>query len=236
MNKAPVTCCPEDSLASVAEKMWKHDCGIVPVVDPDGRVVALVTDRDICMAAWSQGAPLSSIPVRAAMSKQVHAVRSDDLPRVAETMMREKQVRRLPVVEDGGRLIGLLSLNDLARAASAGTDGITTDEVLRTLAAIGERRPPAAAEAEPAAGAGGLRVELRHQLAELEALRDTIRVRLHLAGMEVRDGLADLEPKIDRLEREIAGATEDAGSRIVKSIEQLKRSLRSLREKAGARA
>lgn len=114
----PVTTCHVDDLLSTpAQLMWDRDVGAVPVVDADGRLVGMITDRDICMAALMQGRPPDDIPVRTAMAKQVFACSPDAPIAEAEAIMRDKQVRRVPVIDADGRLVGMLSLNDLAREA-----------------------------------------------------------------------------------------------------------------------
>ncbi len=120
LMKRPVrTCQSEDSLDWVAEIMWEADCGCLPVVDGEERLVAVVTDRDICMAAHFQGGPLYALKVRGAMSKQVFACHPQDAIADAENIMRSNQIRRLPVVDEENRVVGILSLNDLALEASA---------------------------------------------------------------------------------------------------------------------
>jgi CBS domain-containing protein len=132
----------QDTLNIAAQKMWDRDCGVVPVVGGDGRLVGIITDRDICMAAWSKGQLLSTIPVEDAMSKQVFSVRPDQDVDLAERLMAEKQVRRVPVVDANDKPIGILSMNDVAReAARAGgrlKEGI--GRALQTLAAICQSR------------------------------------------------------------------------------------------------
>jgi len=111
-----VKCCSEfSSLNTAAQLMWDNDIGCVPVVDKDGRVIGMVTDRDICMAAYTQGGPLTSTLVTGAMSKQLFSCAPDDGLDFAEKLMREKQVRRLPAIDAKGHLAGIISLNDIAR-------------------------------------------------------------------------------------------------------------------------
>ncbi len=117
MTRDVQSCRAEDTLNVAARLMWDHDCGCLPVVDENEKVIAMITDRDICMAAYTRGVPLAALRVAQAMSKQVHACRVDDSISVAEKIMREHQVRRLPVISADGVLVGILSLNDLAREA-----------------------------------------------------------------------------------------------------------------------
>ncbi|MGH9324519.1 MAG: CBS domain-containing protein [Vicinamibacteria bacterium] len=111
------TCRPYDGADQAARVMWEQDCGSVPVVDQDGRVVAMITDRDICIAALTQGRPIGEIRVSSAMSRKLWNCRPDDDVKDAEKVMRAHQVRRLPVVQVDGKLAGILSISDLARAA-----------------------------------------------------------------------------------------------------------------------
>lgn len=121
MTKSVNRCGVHQNLAEAAHVMWDGDCGFVPVVDLErGTLVGVVTDRDACMAAAIQGRSLSQIPVVDVMSKNVATIGADDsLERAVETM-GEHQLRRLPVVDAEGVLVGVLSMNDLFRAASRG--------------------------------------------------------------------------------------------------------------------
>jgi len=142
MTRTVKSCGVNDNLQRAAQLMWENDCGAVPVVDGEGRVVGMITDRDICMAAYTHGQPLWQLPVSDAMAKQVHGVRENDPLEVVETLMRRVRVRRVPVLDGDGRLKGILSMNDLARHAhrSAGrkANGLSGDSVVQTLAAICE--------------------------------------------------------------------------------------------------
>jgi len=138
------TCRPDDTLLSVAKLMWEGDCGCAPVVGPDGRVVGMITDRDIAMSEYLSGRPLASSTVAEAMSQTVHACRPDDSLYTAESLMRANRVRRLPVVDAEERVVGILSLNDIARAferpPSAGAQEVDARQVAETLACICEPR------------------------------------------------------------------------------------------------
>lgn len=142
MTQNPSSCRPSDHLDAAARLMWETDCGAVPIVDDGGRVVGMLTDRDVCMAAYTQGEPLRSIPVSVAMARDVVTCAAEDDVDVAEQAMRDARIRRLPVVDKDRRLVGMLSLNDLAREAiNKGHDGAPRSaDVTRTLAAISEPR------------------------------------------------------------------------------------------------
>lgn len=108
------TCRAHDSLNVAAQIMWECACGCVPVIDEQRRPVGFLTDRDICMAAYTQGAPLQALRVETAMARNVISCHADDEIANAARIMRETGVRRLPVVDRDGSLVGLLSLDDLA--------------------------------------------------------------------------------------------------------------------------
>jgi CBS domain-containing protein len=116
MTKPAVTCRQTETLNAAAELMWKFDCGAVPVTNDDGRLVGIITDRDICMATYTKGSSPNEIRVCDAMSK-VFACQPGDALETAERLMREKQVHRVPIVDGENRLVGLLSLSDLVRNA-----------------------------------------------------------------------------------------------------------------------
>lgn len=118
MTTAVKSCAEYNTLNTAAQMMWDHDLGCVPVLDREGHVIGILTDRDICMSAYIQGVPLTGALVTSAMSKRVFACRPEDDVAVAEKLMREKQVHRLPVVDADAWLVGLISLNDIAREAA----------------------------------------------------------------------------------------------------------------------
>jgi CBS domain-containing protein len=134
MTSPAVTVQPSDTLAHAAHLLWNHDCGSLPVVDKEGRVGAMVTDRDVCIAAWSTGKPLAELRVRDAMSKSVVSARADDTLALAVDRMAMHQVHRLPVVDEHERPIGMLSLNDLARRGDK--DPEVGKRTLQALAAV----------------------------------------------------------------------------------------------------
>lgn len=97
--------------------MRDRDCGSIVVVDEHRRPIAVLTDRDICLAALRTGRPLAAIDVQSAMSKRLFTCRIGDTIEQAEQTMSLHQVRRLPVVDARGQLVGLLALDDIAREA-----------------------------------------------------------------------------------------------------------------------
>lgn len=132
-----VKCCGLDTnLAAAAKIMWEGDCGAIPVTD-DGKVVGVITDRDICIAGATRSRAEGEIPVRDVISKTVYACAPSDDVRAALETMKTQRVRRLPVVGRDGRLTGIVSIHDIALQARSdrGTD-IPAADVLDTFIAI----------------------------------------------------------------------------------------------------
>jgi CBS domain-containing protein len=111
------TCQPDDTLRTAARIMCESDRGCVPVVDEWNRVVGMLTDRDICVAAYRHNQPLAELRVASVMATRIFACAPGESLGKAEAIMRDHQVRRLPVVSPVGELLGLLSLTDIAREA-----------------------------------------------------------------------------------------------------------------------
>lgn len=138
-----VSCCgPDETLERAAQIMWEQDCGCVPVIE-DERVVGMITDRDCCMAAYTKGQPLGAIRIGDVMARQVRHCGPRDAVTTVEERMRQYQIRRMPVIEEDGRLVGIVSLNDLALAAERArgeTGEPTPKEIADTLAVICHHR------------------------------------------------------------------------------------------------
>ncbi len=138
-----------EPLSTAARLMWDHDCGVLPVLeDNGGRVVGMITDRDICMAAWSRNVPPSAITAREAMSQGLVSCSPEDSISSAESAMRSRQVRRLPVLDQASNLVGILSVTDIARMAaqrSAARPGfeVSPEQVVDTLTMITNHQPEA---------------------------------------------------------------------------------------------
>lgn len=148
MTANPATCSPRDNLTTVAQQMWDFDCGVVPVVD-DGQLCGVITDRDICMALLFKGAPPAAVTVADVVNgRTVYSCAPDDEVAAALDLMRDYQVHRLPVIEDG-LLSGLLSLNDVVLEAgkeSGFEHRPTCDQVVDTMRGIcAHRQMPVAA-------------------------------------------------------------------------------------------
>jgi CBS-domain-containing membrane protein len=144
MTEAPVYCDESATLEDAVRLMWSHDVASVPVVDANDHVIGIVTARDVCLMALNLGRVLEEIPVGMAMSQPVMCCHADDPLCEVEGRMKWAKVRRLPVVGTSDRLVGMITLGDLARRAanpSSDREGetITPDEVAATLSAIAQR-------------------------------------------------------------------------------------------------
>jgi CBS domain-containing protein len=141
MKKHAITCTDGAVLSDATRLMWQHDIGFIPVVSAEsGTLVGVITDRDAIMAAWSQDKPVSQIPVRGVMCTRVVTCHPENDAFEAEQLMRKLQLRRLPVTSAQSALIGVVSLNDLARRAAREGDAWLEENVSVTLSAISEPR------------------------------------------------------------------------------------------------
>jgi CBS domain-containing protein len=139
MTKDVATVGTEDTAATAARKMWDCDCGALPVVDGGNKVIGMITDRDICMAAMHRDAAPSAFRAADAMSKRIFTITETDSLSTAEQLMRDNQVRRLPVVDGNGQARGILSLADVVRATELGagpSKPISSSDVTSTMARI----------------------------------------------------------------------------------------------------
>jgi CBS domain-containing protein len=103
---------------------------VIPIVDDKGKLVGVVTDRDVCMAAFTQGRALQELPIHIAMSRHIYSARPEQSTTEVLQLMRAKQVRRIPVVNADGHPVGIVSLNDLTRDAG------TSPKITEALGAI----------------------------------------------------------------------------------------------------
>ncbi len=115
MSQDFVVCHPHDTLSTAAGLMLNHSLQRLPVVGFEGKLIGIVSDRDICMAAYGQGKLLKNINVENIMEERIHSVdATDSLDRV-ERVMQETQICHVPVADNHHRIVGMLSLSDLIR-------------------------------------------------------------------------------------------------------------------------
>lgn len=115
MSKSVVSITPEESAALAARLLTRHNLGMLPVCGQDGRLVGVVTDRDIVTRCLAAGQDPSRVPVEDIMTRELETLSPQEEGEAALARMASCQVRRLPVVEEG-KVVGVLSLADLARS------------------------------------------------------------------------------------------------------------------------
>ena len=113
MRNSPKSCTPTTNLAAVTELLWTCGFGALPVVDSSGGVVGIITDRDICVALGTRDRRPSELVAEKVMSRQVATCRTVDEIHAALKIMQTRKVRRLPVVNEVGKLEGILCMSDL---------------------------------------------------------------------------------------------------------------------------
>jgi CBS domain-containing protein len=142
MTEPLLTCTPETSLAVAARQMGQANYGTLPVVDVHGRLVGIITDRDICLAVSRTNRNALNVAVHEVMTPNVFSALVDDDVHAALAMMKDARVRRLPVRDQSGRLTGMLSIEDLVVRAIE-RDGINAHEIVAALRAMCTRVPAA---------------------------------------------------------------------------------------------
>lgn len=114
MTSAPRSCQPEDPVERALEHMDAAECGAVPVVDGENRVIGIVTDRDILFGARANGGSLGGLTVERCMTPDPVTVLQDEKPKAVVKKMGKTRVRRVPVVDVDGKLVGIVAQADVA--------------------------------------------------------------------------------------------------------------------------
>ena len=142
MNSRVASCHPDASLAAAAGLMWENNCGQLPVVD-GGKVTAVITDRDICIALGTRNQRACDLKVSDVTCRAAVVCHPEDHLRSALQLMAAERVRRLPVVDSEGALVGVLSLEDVTLQARHHGDtdrpAVSFEDVMNTLRAIYHR-------------------------------------------------------------------------------------------------
>lgn len=121
---------PDEPVTELARRMKSEDIGSIPVGEDD-RLVGMVTDRDIALRAVADGRDIDGLTARDVMTDGVVWCRADDDIEEAAALMERRRIRRLPVIDENKRMIGIVSLGDMSHAADNGT----TAEVARAVSA-----------------------------------------------------------------------------------------------------
>ena len=130
MHKGVEWVSPETPVAAIATRMLKHDVGAIPIGEND-RLVGMVTDRDIAIRGLANGRDISKLTARDVMTKGVIWCWDSDNATDAARLMENKKIRRLPVIDDNKRMVGMLSLGDISHAVS----DQTAAEVIKAVSA-----------------------------------------------------------------------------------------------------
>ena len=117
MSHDVVTVYPEDRVGYAARLMRDYDCGALPVVDQEGRLIGMITDRDISMRLVANEADTHNTVVDDCMTDGAFACHAEDSVRECMRQMSRHRIRRLPIINDWGHVVGILSQGDLARHA-----------------------------------------------------------------------------------------------------------------------
>ena len=136
MVKPAAFCSPETNLGAAVEIMWNCNCGFLPVLDAQRRVVGVITDRDIAIAEGTRNQLPGEIMVADVATRKVHSCRPEYDVHMALDTMAESKVRRIVVVNEQNQFEGVLSMDDvvlLAETKQGGKPDVSSDEVLRTL-------------------------------------------------------------------------------------------------------
>lgn len=137
MTPSVVTCGPETNVGAAVEYMWKRNCGMLPVVDVNNKLIGVVTDRDICIALGTRNRLPGDLAVGEIATREVFTCRPNDDIHEALEIMAKKQVRRLPVVDKEGASQGILSMDDVVlhtdKDKLQGFCELTSEEVIRSL-------------------------------------------------------------------------------------------------------
>ena len=129
MTANPACCARDTSLQQVAQMMLDNDCGMIPVVDAQGMPVGAITDRDIATRAVAKGGDLDGCCAGDYMSTPLRTVSQDSSLADCCAAMESAQLRRMPVVDGQGRVVGVVAQADVALNA----DARNTAEVVREV-------------------------------------------------------------------------------------------------------
>lgn len=132
-------CSTEDSLMKTAELMRHRDCGVVPVVDEENRVVGMLTDRDLCLAVVARNRKASDVKTKDLIKGEAIVCSPDDKLEDALGKLRKNQIKRLAVIGADGELVGIISVSDILSGVRK--DKNLKKKIYATLKTIGKPRP-----------------------------------------------------------------------------------------------
>jgi CBS domain-containing protein len=131
MTTQPACCTPESAVVEAARLMRDHDCGVVPVVESmeTRRLVGVVTDRDIVVRLVAEGRSLPEAVVRDCLTAQVRTLPPDATLEACRRTMEQSGIRRVPIVDGSGKIVGIVALADVAEEIPEAELGRTLTEV-----------------------------------------------------------------------------------------------------------
>ena len=137
MTRSAFCCKPDTNIGAAVDLLWSHNCGMLPVVGKDGKLIGIVTDRDICIAMGTRNRLPGDITAGEVATTNVFTCKPEDEIHEALGTMADKQVRRLPVVNDEGVPQGILSMDDIITHGDLnrweGCCELSAEEIIRSL-------------------------------------------------------------------------------------------------------
>lgn len=150
MSTDIATCTPQMDLEQAIQTMLERDCGFLPVVGSFGKVIGVLTDRDICGALAVRRRTPTHVSVEEAMKRPVYTCTTTDTVVTALGTMSRYRVRRLPIVDENGQLQGVVSMDDII-LASRKPGAVSSEDIVETLRVICRHHEP---EVTPVATSG----------------------------------------------------------------------------------
>jgi CBS domain-containing protein len=141
MTESPRTCTPDTNLSEAGALMLDADCGMLPIVDAEGKLSGVVTDRDLYIALATRNMRASELRVGDVAQRPAYACEPDDDVHEVLAAMRKHRIRRLPVEGFGGIVTGVVSMNDILLAVGR-KKGVRSDEVVDVLQTICAHHQP----------------------------------------------------------------------------------------------
>jgi CBS domain-containing protein len=140
MTRDVSSCGPENNLAQLAEVMWNQRCGALPILDDSGRVIGMITDRDVCIALGTRNMRASEVLARDVSPPSCFTCGPNNDVRDALRTMANQEVGRLPVIDETGQLVGIVSMDDIIFRAGGGSSSLSDREIIDAIAAMREER------------------------------------------------------------------------------------------------
>lgn len=146
MTQSAVCCSANMNIGEAVELMWVHNCGVLPVLDKNRKLSGIVTDRDICIAAGTRNKLAGELTVGEVATKDVFTCQPEDDVHEALHVMADRQVRRLPVVDNTGVPQGILSADDIVAHAGlnkwTGAAPLPSEDIIGSLKKLYSQKFP----------------------------------------------------------------------------------------------